>query len=366
MAGGGTGGHIMPNIAIIDDLKASFPPSRGELGILYFGGRSGMEAALLEPLGVEYRGIFCGKLRRYFSWQNFIDVFKTPIGFFQAFFALVRFRPQAVFCKGGYVSFPVAVAGWMARIPVILHESDVIPGLANRLSARFSRIICVSFEESRKYFPSKKVLVTGNPVRREIVRGNKEDGKTFTGLKENLPTILVIGGSQGANVINKAIFAALNELLEKYQIVHICGKDNLKGDEEISGFLGSDSGKFAHRYRAFDFVGAELKHLYALSDLIVSRAGANSLAEIAMLGKPSVLIPLGTKASRGDQIVNAEVFSKSHASVVIGEDELTAENLAAAIAKLMPVKADSRDGHDAGGRFVANEKIVELLLNLTK
>lgn len=350
----------MPNIAIIDDLRAVSDST--ELSILYLGDRNGMGGNLLESYDVVYKGIFCGKLRRYFSWQNFIDVFKMPIGIFQAFFALIKFSPQAVFCKGGYVSFPVAVAGWMAGIPVILHESDVIPGLANKLSARFANKICVSFEETKKHFPSKKVIFTGNPVRREIVEGNKEDGKSFTGLNEDLPTILIIGGSQGSGLINEVVFDSLNELIKNCQVVHICGEKNIDRGITMRKVLDVEDEKLSQRYCSFGFVRAELKHLYAMADLIVSRAGANSLAEMDMIDKPSLLIPLGKKASRGDQIVNAEVFAKSHKSAIINEEDLNAQSFLSAIEKL--------DIHITRNRkqkpFDANDKIVELLRSLTK
>jgi UDP-N-acetylglucosamine--N-acetylmuramyl-(pentapeptide) pyrophosphoryl-undecaprenol N-acetylglucosamine transferase len=348
----------MPNIAIISDLRAVLDFT--ELSILYLGDRHGMGAKLIEPYDVVYKGIFCGKLRRYFSWQNFIDIFKMPIGIFQSFFALIKFSPQVVFCKGGYVSFPVAVAGWIAHIPVILHESDVVPGLANKLSARFASKICVSFEETKKYFPAKKVIVTGNPVRREIVCGNKEDGKSFTGLKEDLPVILVIGGSQGSGIINEVVFDSLSELIKHYQIVHICGEKNIDRGITVGEVLDIEDEKLSGRYRPFGFVRAELKHLYAMADLIVSRAGANSLAEIDVIGKPSLLIPLSKKASRGDQIVNSEVFAASHKSAVINEEDLNVQSFLSAIKKLgIHISRTCKQKP-----FQANDKIVELLRSL--
>jgi UDP-N-acetylglucosamine--N-acetylmuramyl-(pentapeptide) pyrophosphoryl-undecaprenol N-acetylglucosamine transferase len=348
----------MPNIAIITDLKERFGASDSP-EILYFGTRNGMEKSLVASLNIRYKGIFCGKLRRYFSWQNFIDFFKLPVGIVQAFFALLRFRPQAVFCKGGYVSFPVAVASWMLRIPVVLHESDVIPGLANKLSSRFSRVICVSFPETKKYFPDKKVIVTGNPVRREIISGNREDGKSFAGLKEDLPVILVMGGSLGAEAVNNVIFALLNKLVADYQIVHICGERQANEGESI---LKKNHSPFASRYTAFGFIGEKLKDIYAMSDIIVSRAGANSLAEIALVGKRAILIPLGKNASRGDQIENARVFAASHPAIVM-EESAAEKNLIPAIKELLQKSAPK---HAESLALTANEKIIEILLNLTK
>jgi UDP-N-acetylglucosamine--N-acetylmuramyl-(pentapeptide) pyrophosphoryl-undecaprenol N-acetylglucosamine transferase len=357
LAGGGTGGHIMPNIAIIDDLRSGFS-NPADLEILYFGTRNGMEKSLLKSIDVRYKGIFCGKLRRYFAWRNFTDIFKIPMGFFQSIAALIRFRPLVIFCKGGYVSFPVAAAGWVLKIPVILHESDVIPGLANKLSARFADTICVSHEESVKYFHGKKVAVTGNPVRREIANGNKEDGKLLSGLRENLPTVLIMGGSQGAESINEVVFDSLDNLLTKYQILHICGKNGVKSDNRILEKLREENRKLVSRYRAFSFVGEDLKHLYALADLIVSRAGANSLAEISAIGKPSILVPLGKKASRGDQIENAEVFVKNHPAVILKDEEFTPGILILSIENLF---SKHQKNVPAKGSFSANEKIVRLI-----
>jgi UDP-N-acetylglucosamine--N-acetylmuramyl-(pentapeptide) pyrophosphoryl-undecaprenol N-acetylglucosamine transferase len=359
LAGGGTGGHIMPNIAIINDLRMKLSADAEDSPeILYFGTKKGMEEKLVAPLGVKFRAISCGKLRRYFSLQNFADFFKIPVGIFQAYFTLLFFKPQVIFCKGGYVSFPVAVAGWLNRIPVVLHESDVVPGLANKLSARFSRVICVSWEETKKYFPLKKVVFTGNPVRPEITEGNPEDAREFTGLKEKLPTVLIMGGSQGAESVNEAVFSILKELVRSYQIIHICGEKQVN-----EGQILLRGNPHSERYKSFAFIGDNLKHVYSLSDLIVSRAGANSLFEIELLNKPSVIIPLGTKSSRGDQIVNAETYAKNHDAIVIDDDPVDEAALLSAINKLA---GESISEPQKGSTNTAASKISGLLLNLTK
>ena len=360
----------MPNIALINDLRERFPDSAA-IKILYFGTRKGMEKDLVLPLGVSYKGIFCGKLRRYFSWENFLDGIKIPAGILQCLFTLLRFRPDVIFCKGGYVCFPVAVAGWILRIPVILHESDVMPGLANRLSSRFASKICISFKETRQFFPKNKVVFTGNPVRRELMFGSAEDGRTFTAMHETVPILLFMGGSQGAEFINQIVWDNLDGLLASYQVVHICGEDKVKNACELLELLGEGNKKHLSRYRAFSFVGREMKDLYACSDLVVGRSGAITLSEIDFFGKPALLIPLSTRVSRGDQIDNAKVFAKNHAAAVIEEDAFNEAKFFETITKLLGRPLMS-SGHqrsialDRSGpqrsKFAANEKIINLLV----
>ncbi len=262
-----------------------------------------MEKKLVKEAGIFYKGVSCGKLRRYFSWQNFLDVFRVVKGVFEAEKILKNMQPDVVFSKGGYVGLPVVVAAHRLKIPIVIHESDLIPGLANKLSMRLADKICISFEETRDYLKkveSAKVFFTGNPVREEILKGNEDRGYKFTGLNNNRPIILVMGGSQGAAQINELVKESLSDLLRKYQIVHLTGENKADIDTQAKG------------YKQFEYLGKELKDVYAVCDLIVSRAGANSLAEIALLKKKAVIIPLSTKASRGDQIENAKVFCKKY------------------------------------------------------
>lgn len=376
MSGGGTGGHIIPNIALIQELRDRYPapqnPEEEGLKILYIGTRSGMERAMMKEHHVLYRAITCGKLRRYFSLWNVIDFFKIPIGVVQAFFQLLWFRPRAIFCKGGYVCFPVAIAGRLLRIPVLLHESDVTPGLANRMSARFASTVCVSYEESKKYFPHKKVAVTGNPVRRELAFGTKENGMRFADFSEDKPVILFMGGSLGAEFINEIVFRNLNRLLLHYQVVHICGAGKMKPAEELLKLLEKKHRKNLSRYRAFNFVGPQMKDLYAAAAVIVSRAGAISLAEIDFFEKPALIIPLSKKVSRGDQITNSEVFSKHHPCSVLLEEEYTDGKFFHEIKRLLELPNGSSGESEVSGtslaskhhhknKFAALEKIVSLL-----
>lgn len=323
-----------------------------------------MEQWMIEEIDVRFVAITCGKLRRYFSWKNFVDFFKVPVGILQAWAVLLKFRPDVIFCKGGFVSFPVAVAGWMLRIPVILHESDVSPGLANSLCARFAEIICISFEESKKYFKGKKIVHTGNPVRKELMYANKETGLEFLHFTPALPVVLIMGGSSGADFINKLTWRNLEYLLQHYQIVHICGRNNVRNGSELLPHLKMEHQKYISRYRAFEFLEHEMKDVYASADVIVSRAGAISLAELDYFEKPVVLIPLGKAASRGDQILNAEVFSKDHLCKVLYEGEFSDVEFMEDIQDLIRHRKSATLGHGhhkKDEKFDALDKIIRLL-----
>lgn len=255
---------------------------------------------MVEKINIPYKSVTCGKLRRYFSVENLIDIFKVPIGIVQAYFILRRFRPDVVFSKGGFVSVPVVIAGSWLGTQVIIHESDVRPGLANRICARYADKICISFEETKNYFKkySRKIIYTGNPVRKSITEGEAEKGYKFTGLDKHRPVILVMGGSQGAQQINDLVRGGMDELLKRFQIVHIRGRGNLDISLHRKGYV------------QYEFLDEQMKDVYAISELVISRGGANSLAEIAALKKKALVIPLGTAASRGDQIENAQMFAR--------------------------------------------------------
>lgn len=352
----------MPNIALIEALQKQSSDTK----ILYLGTRKGMEKKLVKPLGVEYRGILCGKLRRYFSWQN-LDLLLFPVGIMQSFFYLVSFRPSFIFCKGGYVSLPVAIGAWLARVPVILHESDVVPGLANKIGSKFARTVCVSFSESEKYFNKKKVIVTGNPVRETVFHGNENEAKRITGFHKSLPVLLVLGGSLGAESVNQIIFQNFFALLKKFQVIHICGKEKMKQHGDLQKLVNHNELHLLENYRAFEFVRDELPHFYALADVVVTRAGANTLAEISELRKPALVVPLGTAASRGDQIVNAKVFAQNHEAIVLSEDGMSSEKFFAAIEELL------KKSHSLKEKFqqlvrpkhsLATEKILHLFSTL--
>jgi UDP-N-acetylglucosamine--N-acetylmuramyl-(pentapeptide) pyrophosphoryl-undecaprenol N-acetylglucosamine transferase len=305
LTGGGTGGHVIPNLAVIEELK-----KHKDVELLYIGSIDGIEQNLIEKISVKYKGIYCGKFRRYFSFQNFIDPFKIPIGIFQAYYIFKKFQANVVFSKGGFVSVPVVVAAKLLKIPIILHESDAIPGLANRICFKFASKICLGLEESKKYIGagSRKIVVTGNPIRSFLKDGDKQIGYKLTGLNKFRPVILVMGGSQGASQINTLVEKSIDELLKRFQIVHIRGRGNL------------DIGLHKTGYIQYGFLDEYLPHVYAIADLVVSRGGANSLAEIAYLKKKALIIPLGTSVSRGDQVENAELFAQKFGwNVLFGE-----------------------------------------------
>ncbi len=345
-------------MALIKELRDKYGDN---VELLYVGDRKGMEKQMAADEGVPFKGILCGKMRRYFSWENFVDLLKVPAGILQAYLIIKKFRPDVIFCKGGYVSFPAAVSGKLAGVPVVLHESDVVPGLSNKMSARFATKICVAFEESGKYFPAEKVVLTGNPVRKEIVSGDAGAGRKFCGFADDLPVLLVTGGSQGAGFINNVVFDNLRNLLSVYRVAHICGEGKMRTEDDILALLGEDYASLANRYKAFEFVKDEMKDLYAMCGAVVSRAGAMTLAEIAAVGRPAVLIPLGKGASRGDQIDNARAFCKDHRAVTMEEDGFVFDDFLNELSALINENETKRE---RGANFDATDKIINLLESL--
>lgn len=316
-----------------------------------------MEKRMISELGVPFKGIMCGKLRRYFSFQNFLDFFKVPVGILQSYKIIRRFKPNVVFCKGGYVSFPVAIGAWMARVPVILHESDVVPGLANRMTAIFAKKICVSFGESESYFSRKKVELTGVPIRRDLLHGKARKGRNLTGFEKDLPVVLVMGGSQGAAFLNGLVWNNLKRLLSKYQVAHICGKDNL--DASILKGISSD---LAVHYKAFEFIGEELKDVYALADIVVTRSGAMTLAELGVMKKPAILVPLGTEGSRGDQIDNAKAYIRHNDAVIMMEEGFITDDFFSNLESLLnPTGKNEKYEDVAVENLSATDKIIGLM-----
>jgi len=310
LTGGGTAGHVTPNIALLPKLK--------EMGydVSYIGTYNGIEKKLIEEIGIPYYGIASGKLRRYFDWKNFSDPFRVIHGYNQAKRLMKELAPDIVFSKGGFVSVPVVLAAAKRKIPVVIHESDMTPGLANKIALPKASRVCCNFPETQKLFPEGHALVTGTPIRQQLFSGDSEKAFTFCGFTEKRPTILVIGGSTGALRVNQAIHANLDALLEKFNVIHLCGKGKL--EKEYDGRPG---------YVQFEYIGAELPDLFALADLVISRAGANAICELLALKKANILIPLSKNASRGDQILNARSFEKSGYSKVIEEEDLTNEVL---------------------------------------
>ncbi|MGL6028227.1 MAG: undecaprenyldiphospho-muramoylpentapeptide beta-N-acetylglucosaminyltransferase [Legionella sp.] len=322
--GGGTAGHVTPNLALINEFKA--------LGwnVAYVGSANGIEQTIIEPFKIPFYAISSGKLRRYLSIKNLLDPFKILLGIMQSFWLLHKLKPDVVFSKGGFVAFPVVVGAWLNRVPVVAHESDMTPGLANKLCFPFVNKICLTFAAGARHFKNqKKIAVTGTPIREELLAGNKAKGLALCRFNNDKPCILIIGGSLGAGSINQTVRAALNQLTCHFQVIHICGKNKL--DNTLNEVAG---------YAQFEYVNAELADLFAISSLVISRAGANSLYEILALAKPHILIPLSAAVSRGDQIQNARYFQQLGISVVINDQELNEQSLLAALDEVMANKQE--------------------------
>ena len=296
LTGGGTAGHVTPNLALLPSLK------KAGYEIRYIGSYQGIERKLIEGAGIPYDGISSGKLRRYFDLKNFSDPYRVAKGYFEALRLMKRYKPDVVFSKGGFVAVPVVLAAKHYKVPVIIHESDMTPGLANK--------ICI---------PSAAVL-TGSPIRAELLEGDRKAGLSYAHLTEDKPVLLIIGGSLGSVAVNTAVRKILPQLLNTFQVIHICGKGNL--DESLIGTEG---------YVQYEYVDAPLKHLFAAADVVISRAGANSICELLALRKPNLLIPLSAAASRADQILNADSFARQGFSKVLKEEELSDETLSTAV-----------------------------------
>ncbi len=309
LTGGGTAGHVTPNIALIPRLR--------ELGyeIYYMGSYEGIEKKLIADFDIPYYGIATGKFRRYLDPKNFSDPFRVMKGYMEARKYLKKIDPDIVFSKGGFVSVPVVRAAASLSVPCIIHESDMTPGLANKLCIPVAEKICCNFPETIPMLPEGKAVLTGSPIREELAKGNKIAAYDLCKFTSNKPVVMVIGGSLGAEAVNKAVREALPKLLEDFQVVHICGKD--KVDNLMLNI---------REYKQFEYVKTELKDIFAMADLVISRAGANSICELLALKKPNLLIPLSAHSSRGDQILNAKSFESQGFSLVIDEDYLT-ENL---------------------------------------
>jgi len=318
LTGGGTAGHVTPNIALFDSLK------KAGYDIAYIGGKNSMEQSLLKNYKVRYYGISTGKLRRYFDVKNFTDPFRILKGVKDALLVIRKENPNVIFSKGGFVGVPVVFAAKIAKVPVVIHESDLTPGLANKLSVPLSDAVCVSFDQTESKFPRSKVFVTGTPIRQSIKSGDKSKGLKICDFKDEKPVVLVIGGSSGSMKINQMLRSAIDKILCLGNIIHICGKGNV--DESLAGKKG---------YAQFEYVTDDLAHLFAASDIVVSRAGANAINEFLELKKPSLLIPLGSSASRGDQILNARFFLEKGYSKVLYENDLTPDELNIQIIDLM-------------------------------
>lgn len=349
LTGGGTAGHVTPNIALLPRLKEL------HYDIHYIGSYQGIEKELIEQFGIPYHGISSGKLRRYFSLKNFTDPFRIIKGLAEADKLIKTLQPDVIFSKGGFVSVPVVMAGKRRHVPTIIHESDMTPGLANKLSIPSATKVCCNFPETLEHLPKDKAVLTGSPIRHELLSGNKIAALDFCGLTADKPVILIIGGSLGSVAVNQAVRAILPELLKDFQVIHLCGKG--KVDESL---------KTLHGYVQFEYIQNELKDIFALTDLIISRAGANAICEIAALRKPNLLIPLSANASRGDQILNARSFEHQGFSIVMEEEELTNEKLLSSIRDLYANRDTYIRNMSQSGQQNSIDTIIGLIENAAK
>lgn len=349
LTGGGTAGHVTPCIALIPELQ------KEGFDIQYIGSYNGIERKLIEEYRIPYYGISSGKLRRYFDPKNFTDPFKVMKGYLEARKLMKQLKPDIVFSKGGFVTVPVVLAAKKYKIPVIIHESDMTPGLANRLAIPSATKVCANFPETVKYLPEEKAVLTGTPIRKELFSGNRIKGLDFCGFSANKPVILIIGGSTGSRAINEVIRGMLPTLLRDYQIIHLCGKGNL--DEQLNNTAG---------YVQFEYIKKELSDLLAAADLVISRAGANAICELLALRKPNILIPLPAASSRGDQILNAESFERQGYSLVIKEEDLSLASLLQAIQNVMEHKQDYVSAMNKSELNNSIETIVGLIKSTAK
>jgi UDP-N-acetylglucosamine--N-acetylmuramyl-(pentapeptide) pyrophosphoryl-undecaprenol N-acetylglucosamine transferase len=341
--GGGTAGHVTPNLALMARLQ--------QLGwnIHYIGSATGIEKEIIQQERIPFHSISSGKLRRYFDLKNFKDPFKVLKGVYDAYQLLRSIKPAIVFSKGGFVSVPVVLSSRMRRIPSIIHESDITPGLANKLSIPFATKVCITFPETMQLIQGQKAVLTGVPIREKMKHGSRIKGLQICGFHSAKPVIMVMGGSLGSQVINKAVRDSLQDVLSRYQIVHICGKGNIAG--ELINTRG---------YKQFEYVSDELPDLIALADLVVSRAGSTSIYEFLALGKPMLLIPLTKQASRGDQLLNAESFEKSGYAQVLFEEALTKDSLISNVDSLY----ENRESYQAAMSTQNGNDAVEAIIHL--
>lgn len=346
LTGGGTAGHVTPNIALLPHLK-----ERG-YEIYYFGSFDGIEKKLIADFDVPYYGISTGKFRRYFDPKNFTDPFRVVKGYSEARKYLKELKPDVVFSKGGFVSVPVVRAAASLDIPCIIHESDMTPGLANKLCIPVADKICCNFPETLQRLSPEKAVLTGSPIREELAKGDAAVGRQLCGFSTDKPVIMVIGGSLGAANVNRFVRAALPELLKDFQVVHLCGKD------KVDNMLLNQPG-----YKQFEYLKSELKDIFAMADVVISRAGANAICELLALKKPNILIPLPSASSRGDQLLNAKSFEAQGFSIVIDEDDLSEKLLTEKVHELYFSKQTFLDAMGKSEQSDAIHKIMELIEN---
>jgi len=346
LTGGGTAGHVTPNLALIPKLEEQ------GFEIHYIGRKSGIERELLEKTDVPYYGISAGKLRRYFDLRNIGDFFLVGAGFVQSLFLVRKLRPQLVFSKGGFVSSPLVWAAWLNRVPVIIHESDLTPGLANKLSAPFAEWVCYSFPETELSIAPEKAVFAGIPIRESLLMGDDIKGREICAFDDSKPIVIISGGSQGAESINRNVRAGLDRILTQFNLCHICGQGGL--DTTLVSRPG---------YKQFEYVNEELPHLLAMANIVVTRAGATTIFELLELRKPNLLIPLTLGQSRGDQILNAQSFEKRGFSRVLMEEDLSVESLIDGIRQTYAERHTLSGAMNAAESVNGTDKVISVIMD---
>ncbi len=349
LTGGGTAGHVTPNIALLPHLQ------NADFEVFYMGSYDGIEKRLIADFEIPYYGISTGKFRRYLDPKNFTDPFRVIKGYREAKKYLKEIKPDVVFSKGGFVSVPVVRAAAALKIPCIIHESDMTPGLANKLCIPAAKKVCCNFPETVQMLPEEKAVLTGSPIREELSAGNRITGLDMCGFTANKPVVMVIGGSQGAASVNRVVREALPKLLEDFQVVHLCGK------EKMDNLLLNTPG-----YKQFEYLKAELKDIFAMADVVISRAGANAICELLALNKPNILIPLPSATSRGDQLLNARSFETQGFSIVINEEDLDDQLLVEKVQELYCSRQTYIDAMKQSQQLNSIESIMGLINDVVK
>ncbi|MBO6158737.1 MAG: undecaprenyldiphospho-muramoylpentapeptide beta-N-acetylglucosaminyltransferase [Firmicutes bacterium] len=349
MAGGGTAGHVYPNLALIEPLKAH------GIDVIYLGKKKGLEYGIVTDAGIPFREVNSERFFRYLTLKTLLTPPRVLQGIFQTVRLIHKEKPAMIFCKGGFGSLPPAIGGWLTRTPVVLHESDMTPGLANKLCMPFAKKLCVTFADTMEHLPKEKAVYTGTPIRASLLKGNREKGFAYTGLDpKGKPVLMVVGGSSGAHALNEALLSCLDQILEHFQVIHLYGS---KQEEFEAPQSRPESGYYAKAY-AKD----ELVDLFAMTDLVLSRAGSNAINELLLLKKPNVLVPLPLAASRGDQILNAEYFAKQGFSAVLRQEDMTSESLLDALMKTWERREDYIQSMSSSKAKNGTQEVLKVIL----
>lgn len=349
LTGGGTAGHVTPNIALLPYLK------KEGYEVYYIGSRNGMEKDIVKRYGMEFYGISSGKLRRYFDLKNFTDIFRVLKGIFQAKKLIKKLKPDIVFSKGGFVAVPVVIGAWFNKVNVVCHESDMTPGLANKLAIPFAKAVCTTFPKTAENIKGGKGVYTGTPIRDVLKKGDREKGLKLCSFGGEKPVLLIMGGSQGSVAVNKIVRQALPKLTDRFDIVHLCGKGNK--DMSLEEYPG---------YTQFEYISKELPDIFACSDIVVSRAGSNAICEFLALNMPMLLIPLPLGASRGDQILNAKDFLARGFARVCYEEDITEEKFLSETDKLYTQREDYKNSMAKANMENGTEAVMNVIKKYTK